>query len=567
MSLWLSGIGVSRGIAIGRVQVVRGAQSAIVEYAIEALAIEAEIGRFRAAVAAARAELETIRARVPVGTPSEISAFIDTHLLMIEDRAIVEATVGHIRALQCNAEAALRRAHGALAATFDQIEDPYLRLRRDDVDQVCERLMRGLQHGMAAEQGAPGVVPGAVLEPFVAVAADLSPADIILLSQQGLAAIVTESGGPLSHGAILARSLGVPALAGVKDASRLFREGDMAVVDGATGFALIEPNTHALAVFAEVQARERHEQEHLILIRDQPARTRDGVPIRLLANIDLPEDIGHALAQRADGVGLYRTEFLYMNRPDLPSEDEQFEAYCRVLKTMDGPVTVRTADIGSDKLAAWQRGLAPPANPALGLRAIRLSLRDIPMFRTQIRALLRASVHGQLRIMLPMVTTLTEVRRARTLMQQCVGELIAEGQPVSARVALGAMIEVPAAAVIAEKLASVCDFFSIGTNDLIQYTLAIDRVDEQVNYLYDPLHPAVLALIAMTIHAARISGIPVSLCGEMAGDPRYADVLLGLGLREFSMHPAHLLEVKRAILSCGLSQAEHHAAGLVGLGH
>jgi phosphotransferase system enzyme I (PtsI) len=563
MSLWLSGIGVSRGIAIGRVQVVRGAQSAILEYAIEALAIEAEIERFRAAVAAARAELESIRARVPVGTPSEISAFIDTHLLMIEDRAIVEATVGHIRSLQCNAESALRRAHGALAATFDQIEDPYLRSRRDDVDQVCERLMRGLQQCVAMEPGASG----AVLEPFVAVAVDLSPADLILLAQQGLAAIVTESGGPLSHSAILARSLGVPALAGVKDASRLFREGDMAVVDGAAGFALIEPNTHALGVFAEAQARERHEQEHLILIRDQPARTRDGVPIRLLANIDLPEDIAQALAQRADGVGLYRTEFLYMNRPDLPSEDEQYEAYCRVLKAMDGPVTVRTADIGSDKLVAWQRGLAPPANPALGLRAIRLSLRDIPMFRTQLRALLRASVHGQLRIMLPMVTTLTEVHRARALMQQCLQELSAEGHAIRSRVALGAMIEVPAAAVIAEKLASVCDFFSIGTNDLIQYTLAIDRVDEQVNYLYDPLHPAVLALIAMTIHAARVSGIPVSLCGEMAGDPRYADVLMGLGLREFSMHPAHLLEVKRAVLSCGLSQAEHHAAGLVGAGH
>jgi phosphoenolpyruvate-protein phosphotransferase (PTS system enzyme I) len=485
-----------------------------------------------------------VRGRIPAGTPGDIAAFIDTHLLMLDDRSLVDATVGHIRTLGINAEAALRRSRDALVAVFEQMEDPYLRTRRDDVEHVVSRVQRVLTKSeRALPEGGQ-----ALGEPCVIVADDITPADIILLSQQAVQAFVTEYGGPLSHTAILARSLGIPAVVGLHNARKLLRENETVIVDGEHGHVLADPDDKALAHFRRKQDQQAEDRRLLQSLRDKPALSRDGVSVRLQANIELPEDAHEAEANGAAGVGLYRTEFLYMNRRDLPTEDEQYEAYSRVVSAVKGPITIRTLDLGADKqVDSGQRHGPTPNNPALGLRAIRLCLKEPELFRVQMRALLRASVHGHVRIMLPMISSMTELRQAKALIAACRAELAREGRAVAAHIPVGAMIEVPAAAIAAPLLAREVDFFSIGTNDLIQYTLAIDRVDDEVNYLYDPLHPAVLRLIRMTIEAGHAAGIEVGMCGEMAGDVRYTRLLLGLGLTEFSMHPANVLEVKRAV--------------------
>ncbi|MCC2657377.1 MAG: ptsP [Panacagrimonas sp.] len=542
MSLWLSGIGVSRGIAIARVQKLHGGDLEIAEYAVTPEELDREVERFRDAQNQALAQLHEVRSRIPPGTPGDIAAFIDTHLLMLDDRSLVDATVGHIRTLGINAEAALRRSRDALVAVFEQMEDPYLRTRRDDVEHVVSRVQRVLTKSERA-------LPDAGLtEPCVIVSDDITPADIILLSQQSMLAIVTEYGGPLSHTAILARSLGIPAVVGLHNARKLLRENETVIVDGEHGHVLADPDAKALDHYRRKQDQQAEDRRLLQSLRDKPALSRDGVGVRLQANIELPEDAQEAEANGAAGVGLYRTEFLYMNRKGLPTEEEQYEAYSRVVSAVKGPITIRTLDLGADKqVDSGQRHGPTPNNPALGLRAIRLCLKEPELFRVQMRALLRASAHGQVRIMLPMISSLAELRQARTLISACRTELAREGRKVADHIPVGAMIEVPAAAIAAPLLAREVDFFSIGTNDLIQYTLAIDRVDDEVNYLYDPLHPAVLRLIRMTIEAGHAAGIEVGMCGEMAGDVRYTRLLLGLGLTEFSMHPANVLEVKRAV--------------------
>jgi phosphotransferase system enzyme I (PtsI) len=550
VSLWLSGIGVSRGIAIARVQKLHGGDLEIAEYAVAPEELDLEIDRFRDAQQQALAQLREVRSRIPPGTPGDIAAFIDTHLLMLDDRSLVEATVGHIRTLGINAEAALRRSRDALVAVFEQMEDPYLRTRRDDVEHVVSRVQRVLTK---SERTLPGGSQ-ALIEPCVIVADDITPADIILLSQQAVEAFVTEYGGPLSHTAILARSLGIPAVVGLHNARKLLRENETVIVDGEHGHVLADPDSKALDHYRRKQDVHAEDRRLLQTLRDKPALARDGVSVRLQANIELPEDAQEAEANGAAGVGLYRTEFLYMNRQGLPTEEEQYEAYSRVLSAVRGPITIRTLDLGADKqVDSGQRHGPTPNNPALGLRAIRLCLKEPELFRVQMRALLRASVHGQVRIMLPMISSLTELRQAKVLMNTCRAELAREGRAVAAHIPVGAMIEVPAAAISAPLLAREVDFFSIGTNDLIQYTLAIDRVDDEVNYLYDPLHPAVLRLIRMTIEAGHAAGIEVGMCGEMAGDVRYTRLLLGLGLTEFSMHPANVLEVKRAVREADVS--------------
>lgn len=545
MSLWLSGIGVSRGIAIARVQKLHAAEVEIPEYSVPPDQVEVEVERFRTAQRQALEQLRAVRGRIPAGTPGDIAAFIDTHLLMINDRSLTEATISSIRGLGINAEAALRRSRDALVAVFDQMEDAYLRTRRDDVEHVVSRVLRVLTR---TERVLPqtGAVAG---DPSVVVADDITPADIILLSQQGVVAFITEYGGPLSHTAILARSLGIPAVVGLRNARRLLREGELLVIDGEQGHVLAGPDALALDHFRDRQERQAQDRQLLQQLRDKPAVSRDGVQIRLRANIELPEDAEVAEVNGAAGVGLYRTEFLYMNRKGLPTEQEQYDAYARVVSAVKGPITIRTLDLGADKRvdSGQQRQGPTPNNPALGLRAIRLCLREPDLFRVQVRALLRASAHGQVRIMLPMICSLSELRQAKSLIAGCRAELAHEGQAMADHVPLGVMIEVPAAAISAQLMASEVDFFSIGTNDLIQYTLAIDRVDDEVNYLYDPLHPAVLRLIRMTVEAGQAAGIEVGMCGEMAGDVRYTRLLLGLGLTEFSMHPANVLEVKRAV--------------------
>jgi phosphotransferase system enzyme I (PtsI) len=386
-------------------------------------------------------------------------------------------------------------------------------------------------------------------EPAVIVADDIAPADIILLSHQSVVAFVTEYGGPLSHSSILMRSLGIPAVAGVHNARRMMRENERVIVDGEAGHVLAGPDDGALKFYRARQQRQEQDRRALVQLKDKAAVSKDGVKITLLANIELPEDARLAADNGAEGVGLYRTEFLYMNREGLPSEEEQYDAYARVVASVQGPITIRTLDLGADKRVDSGRSEGPtPNNPALGLRAIRLCLKEPELFRTQVRALLRAGAHGNARIMLPMISNLVEFRQALALIDSARAELAREKKKFAADVQVGAMIEIPAAALAAPILARYAKFFSIGTNDLIQYTLAIDRVDDEVNYLYDPLHPGVLQLIRLTIDGGAQAKIPVAMCGEMAGDPRYTRLLLGLGLTEFSMHPASVLEVKRIII-------------------
>ncbi len=543
MSLWLSGIGVSRGIAIARIQKLHGGDLEAPEYTLSAERVEPEIARFYAAVQRAREQLRQVRGQIPAGTPDDIGAFIDTHLLMMDDRSITEATVQLIRDQKLNAEAALRRSRDALVDVFEQMDDAYLRTRKDDVEHVCGRILRIL---LKNERQLPNKGEGA--EAGIIVSDDITPADIILLAQQNVAAFVTEYGGPLSHTAILARSLGIPAIVGLRDARRLLRDGEWAIVDGEPGHLIADPDDDAVGSYRDKQAAQAAYRAGLGKLKGEPATSEDGVRCHLLANIEMAADAAEATANGAEGVGLYRTEFLYMNRKTLPTEEEQYEAYASIVSVVKGPITIRTLDLGADKQVDSGRSQGPtPNNPALGLRAIRLCLKEPDLFRTQVRALLRASRHGHMQIMLPMISSLQEFRQALALIDDTRQTLIREGHTIADDVPVGAMIEVPAAAIAAPILAQQARFFSIGTNDLIQYTLAIDRVDDEVNYLYDPLHPAVLRLIQMTIDAGVQGGIPVAMCGEMAGDPRYTRLLLGLGLTEFSMHPANVLEIKRII--------------------
>lgn len=569
MSLWLNGIGVSRGIGIGVVQKLHGGDLEIPEYALAPGDVAHEITRFHGAQQRAKEQLREIRAEVgglaAGGAPGEIVAFLDTHLLMLDDRSLTEAVIALIRQHQINAEAALKRQRDTLIAVFEQMEDPYLRSRKDDVQQVSARILRIL---LKQERNVVAAAEGAPAEPAIIVADDITPADIILLAQAGAAGFVTEYGGPLSHTAILARSLSVPAIVGLHGARRLLRDGEKLIVDGDLGHALADPEDMALAFFRRKHAAQLAQRASLSTLRDRPAVSRDGVAIRLLANIELTEDAAHAAELGAEGVGLYRTEFLYMNRQGkatgLPTEEEQYEAYARVVASVKGTITIRTLDLGADKqVDSGSRSGPTPNNPALGLRAIRLCLKEPELFRAQVRALLRASAHGRLQIMLPMISSVQEFRQAQTLIEQCRAQLVGEGHAVAEDVPVGAMIEVPAAALAAPMLARHARFFSIGTNDLIQYTLAIDRVDEEVNYLYDPLHPAVLRLIRMTLDAGHAAARPVAMCGEMAGDPRYTRLLLGLGLTEFSMHPASVLEIKRIIIESNVAALRRHADRLL----
>lgn len=560
MSLWLSAIGASRGVAIGPVHRMHGTDLDIPEYHLDAQALDTEIARFKQAAHEAREQLAAVREQIPSNAPAEIGAFIETHLLMMDDTALIDTVTARIHEDRINAEWALKLQSEELIDVFEQMNDGYLRTRRDDIAHVTARLQRVLLN-----QEHP-IGPGAANQdanPPVIVADELTPADIILLHQQGIAAIVTEHGGPLSHSAILARSLRLPALMGATGVRRLLVDEEIVVIDGEAGHLLATPDAAALDFYHHRQQRDARYQRMLAVLRDEPAVSADGVHVSMLANVELPDDSIEAGRVGAEGVGLYRTEFLFMNREDTPSEEEQLAVYRQVLTSIDGPVTIRTLDAGADKSIGLSDKVAP--NPALGLRAIRLCLKETGLFRTQLRALLRASAEGRMRIMLPMISTVGEMRQARHLINEAAAELDAEGLAYDRALPIGAMIEVPAAALAAPTLARYCDFFSLGTNDLIQYTLAIDRIDDEINYLYDPLHPAVLTLIRMTIDAGQAAGIGVSMCGEMASDKRYTSLLLGLGLTEFSMHPASVLEVKRAVMGADVTRLRRRVAEILSL--
>jgi phosphotransferase system enzyme I (PtsI) len=550
MTWSLHGKGVSRGIALGTAHVVQRDSLELHEYPIPEQEIEAELARLTAAIDEAQRNLRTLRERIPPQTPADIAAFIDTHILMLEDDTLTDEPKRLIRERRCNAEWALKLQRDMLVEVFDSMNDPYLRTRRDDVDHVINRVLRILlNHAPVAHELAETALDGAVL-----VADDLSPADTLLMQHQGIAAFVTEYGGPTSHTAILARSLGVPGVVGVHHARRFIREGEPLIVDGTEGIVIGEAD-HRITEHYRARRDERAKRVGgLGKLKRAPTVTADGVPIELLANVELEVDFEAARAAGARGVGLYRTEFLYMNRPDVPSEEEHFAAYRRLVEAFRNlPVTIRTLDIGADKQVKTSLSArSNAANPALGLRAVRLALKEPELFMPQLRAIVRASGLGQVRLMIPMLSHLDEVNQVVELVRRIQADFERQGVAFDPAMPIGGMIEVPAAAAWADGFARALDFLSIGTNDLIQYAVAIDRVNEEVSYLYDPLNPGVLRLISMAIRAADAAECPIAMCGEMAGDVRYTKLLLGLGLRVFSVHPSLLLEVKQEIASTKL---------------
>lgn len=545
MTLELQGIGVSRGIAIGKAHILFHNQPDVREYLIPAFAIEEEVERFLDALTEAKKQLKAIRNQIPANAPTDVSAFIDTHLLMLNDSSLSKVPVDMIRSRHCNAEWALQLQRDALINVFNEMDDPYLRTRRDDVDHVVNRIHRILSDQDVADHE----IPDGRLKGHIIIAEDLTPADTLLMQHQGIAAFVTEHGGATSHTTILARSLGIPAIVGVGSVRRYIQDNELLIVDGENGMLIAGADE---ITEAEYRVRRIAFDKHIASLskyKSQPTKTRNGKTITLLANAELPEDISAISNIGAQGIGLYRTEFLYMNRIAPPEEEEQLAAYRDVVEGMNNqPVTIRTFDLGADKTVDGGRSSSQTTtNPALGLRAIRLCLKFPAMFRTQLRAILRASAFGKIKIMFPMISSTQELVQAKHLLQICKQELDNEGLEYDRHILIGAMIEIPASAVCAEMFAKQVDFLSIGTNDLIQYTLAIDRIDDNVNYLYDPLHPAVLKLISMTLAAGKKYNIPVSMCGEMAGDPRYTRLLLAMGLEHFSMHPNALLVVKQII--------------------
>ena len=553
MTISIQGVSVSRGIAIGQIHIVQHDQLDVREYSIRNSQVEDELSRFNNAIADARQQLRAIRDHIPVSTSVDISAFIDTHLLMLEDITLTEEPKRIIKERLCNAEWALKLQRDALVNVFNEMADAYLRTRRDDVDHVVNRILRVLlkQKPLLHE------VPDDHLKNRIIMADDLTPADTVLMQHYGIAAFATEFGGPTSHTAILARSLGIPAVVGLHSARRFVKNDDLVIIDGSTGMLLVDPDKSTKSYYEKRQREVKRYYSSLGKLKNAPTESLDGIPITLTANIELPKDFETVRDVGAKGVGLYRTEFLYMNRETPPDEEEHFETYLNVLKALRGlPLTIRTLDLGADKQvdgAGSQSGQVG-SNPALGLRAIRLCLKEPELFRPQLRAILRASAHGPVKIMIPMLTNIQEMQQVLQIVEDLKSDLDNESIDYDAEIKIGGMIEVPAAAICAAVFAKKLDFLSIGTNDLIQYTMAIDRVNDEVNYLYDPLHPAVLKLIETTIKAGEKANIPVSMCGEMAGEKEYTQLLLGLGLREFSLHTASLLEIKKIINNTSIDE-------------
>jgi phosphotransferase system enzyme I (PtsI) len=549
----LHGIGASQGIAIGKVYVVDHGHVEVREKRLAKSRIDAEVRRFEKALALARTELESVKDRIPADAGAEIASFIDTHLLMMNDVALSVEPIRHIREQRCNAEWALKQQCDALVSVFDAMDDAYLRTRKDDVIHVVDRIQRTLTSARKRKTQAMPV------KGRIVFADDLTPADTVLMQHQGVAAMVTEFGGPTSHTAILARSLRIPAVVGLHDSRPYLRNDEVVVVDGREGVVMVNPGADVIRYYRDLIKRAERKEVERRKLKMAPAVSADGEAIGLQANVELTSDVELVQDVGAAGVGLYRTEFLFMNREQPPDEQEQFAAYKLVAGSVPGaPITIRTLDLGADKQVDGGRPGAPTStNPALGLRAIRLCLKEQSLFKPQLRAILRVSATAAVRMMIPMLSTMLELSQVLQIVEDVKRELAAEGIAFDARMPVGAMIEVPAAAICADIFARHLDFLSIGTNDLIQYTIAIDRVDDEVNYLYDPLHPAVLRLIRTTIRAGQKTGIPVAMCGEMAGDSRYTRLLLGLGLKEFSVHPNSLLEVKQVV-----KEPVHHYGSL-----
>src|SRR5215471_1485540 len=554
MSFVLHGIGVSGGIAIGRAQLVSHATLEVAHYSITPDQVDEEIERLTQAIRAVQKELEGLHGAMTAGdAPAEFGAFLDVHWMILTDPTLHEVPKRTIAEQLCNAEWALTQQLAVLVEQFDSIEDPYLRERKADVVHVVERVLKVLM-------GRPGLARGNQ-EHTILVAHDLSPADVIQFKNQRFAAFLTDLGGVTSHTAIVARSLNVPAVVATHNARALIRENEMLIVDGGRNVVIVNPDRSVLAEYRLRQDELSLELAKLRRLRTTAATTLDGSRVELMANIELPSDLEGAIENGASGVGLFRTEFLFLNRDGLPSEDEQFEAYRAVATGMKTrPVVIRTFDLGADKHKEGIDGLTRVApNPALGLRAVRFSLAEPRMFLTQLRAILRASHYGKVKILLPMLSSAGEIDQTLAMIGQAKQSLREQGAKFDEGVEIGGMIEIPAAVLSIGAFTNRLDFLSIGTNDLIQYTLAVDRADDAVSQLYDPLHPAVLKLIALAIASAKKAEVGIAVCGEMAGDPQFTRMLLGMGLTNFSMHPAHLLAIKQRVLSSDMANARQIA--------
>jgi len=559
MSFTLHGIGVSGGIAIGHAHLISHARLEVAHYVVGDKEIPAELLRFDAAIAAVRNELETLHRNLEHTAPAELGAFLDVHSMILKDAMLSNAPRDLIVERGCNAEWALVQQMDTLLEEFDKVEDPYLRERKNDVVQVVERILKALlgHHGRA-----PSHFAGE--DSMIVVAHDLSPADMILFKQHRFGGFVTDVGGVTSHTAILARSLNIPAIVALHHARQTIRESEMVIVDGPRGVLIVSPDKQVLAEY-RLRARELElDRQKLKRIRTTRAATIDGAVVELYANIELPQDVADVKESGATGIGLFRSEFMFLNRADVPDEEEQFEGYRRVAVAMDGmPVTIRTLDLGADKsINGAQRSTT---NPALGLRAIRFCLAEPQMFLTQLRAILRASHYGNIRLLIPMLAHSHEIDQTLNMISEAKATLELQGVAYDRKIKIGGMVEIPAAALSLSMFLRKLDFLSIGTNDLIQYTLAIDRTDDAVAHLYDPLHPAVLHLVANTIQAANRAQVPVAVCGEMAGDVLLTRLLLGFGLRQFSMHPAQLLTVKQQVLRSNIPDLQPLAAKILRL--
>lgn len=549
MSFTLHGLGVSGGIAIGRAMLMSHATLEVAHLTIAPRMVDKELARFDGALDTVREELAVMK-EAAEHAPAELSAFIDLHVMFLQDPELVEKPRQLIRERRCNAEWALVQQMEHLVEQFEQFDDPYLRERKFDVRQVVERVIKELMGhpGRAVLKTAKGVKE----ENLVVVAHDLSPADVIAFKEHHFASFITDVGGATSHTAILARSLAIPAIVGLEDARDMIRDGEQLIIDGIRGIVIVNPDVRVLEEYLLRKNQLELEKSKLRRLKSAKTETIDGVAVALHANIELPGDIEDALEQGAEGIGLFRTEFLFLGRGDMPDENEQFEAYRKVIKGMGGrPVTIRTFDLGGDKAVDKAR---TQTNPALGRRAIRLSLAEPRMFQTQLRAILRASRYGKVRLLIPMLAHAHEIDQTLAALEQAKSSLRGEKVAFDEKIEVGGMIEIPAAALAIGLFLRRLDFLSIGTNDLIQYTLAVDRTDEQVSSLYDPLHPAVLMLLAHTLASAEKVEIPVSVCGELAGDPNLTRLLLGMGLRTFSMHPSQILEVKSRVLKADVGE-------------
>ena len=553
-SFSIHGIGASSGIAIGHAHLVSNALLEVVHYQIPKHLIENEVQRFHDAVWQVKQDLLTINQQLKHNAPAELSGFINTHIMMLEDKSLSEAPKDIIRNEFCNAEWAIKLQMDDIVEQFEEIEDEYLRERKHDVVQVVERIIKvllGHPNQLSIDQ--QNSVQNQERK-LILVAHDISPADAIQFKHHQFGAFITDGGGVTSHTAILARSLNIPSIVALQRARDLINDGELIIVDGDLGVVIVHPSREILAEYKLRQEAWELEQQKLQRIKTTKAVTIDGTAIDLYANIEVPEDVEAVHEAGATGIGLYRTEFLFMNRREMPDEEEQFIAYKKVAESMQGaPVTIRTLDLGADKQMNPDT-VVDCANPALGLRAIRYCLSEPQIFLTQLRALLRASHYGKIKILIPMLSTLSELKQTKNLLERAKQNLRKNNIPFDEAIKLGGMIEIPAAAINADIFAKELDFLSIGTNDLIQYTLAIDRTDDAVSHLYNPLHPSVLRLIWMTIKAGEKFGKTVSVCGEMAGDAKLTKLLIGMGMKQLSMHPSHILSVKQQVLHSEFKQ-------------